>query len=220
MLASPRSIHDDLRTILTLASAAGHPPIDLPPGINLDLDETPTSAPASPGPHPMTTPRPRLLFLCTGNSARSILAEAIASVTYGHAFDAASAGSTPKGEPNPLALNTLARHGLPTDRWRSQSWNEFTDGAPFDLVITLCDSAARETCPVLPGGPPHVHWGFPDPPAAEDPEALFELVYLCLVEALGLLAKDDGRPLPDRAGEVALLVAAKFPGAARAAARS
>ncbi|MEM7227379.1 MAG: arsenate reductase ArsC [Planctomycetota bacterium] len=128
----------------------------------------------------MTT---RILFLCTGNSARSILAEVIANHRFGDALQAWSAGSQPKGTPHPLALETLDRHGLPTDAARSESWDMYRD-APFDLVVTLCDSAAAETCPVFPGAPIQVHWGLPDPPAADDPAAMFEQVFRTLVGAL------------------------------------
>ena len=105
-----------------------------------------------------------VLFLCTGNSARSILAEALLN-TLGaeHGFVAWSAGSTPSGRPHPDALRELARHGLPTGLWRSKSWSEFADGPEMDIVVTVCDSAASEACPVWPGAPVGVHWPAPDP---------------------------------------------------------
>lgn len=112
-----------------------------------------------------------VLFLCTGNSARSILAEALMNHVAGHAgkFRAYSAGSQPKGEVHPLALELLATSGLPTAGLRSKTWDEFAaDDAPqMDFVFTVCDNAANETCPVWPGHPVTAHWGVPDPAAAE-----------------------------------------------------
>ena len=110
----------------------------------------------------------RVLFLCTGNSARSIIAEAILNHVDSARFRAFSAGSFPKSTVHPLALETLAEHGLPIDGYRSKSWNEFaTPDAPrLDFVITVCDQAAGEVCPVWPGHPARVHWGIPDPAAA------------------------------------------------------
>ncbi len=152
----------------------------------------------------------RILFLCTGNSARSILAEAIANAMFGEAIIAASAGSNPKGEPHPLALKTIEERGLPGGHWRSKSWDEYRD-APFDLVVTLCDAAAKETCPVFPGAPVTTHWGFPDPPAADDPEATFEAVFDGLVEAMGTFVEDADSPVDVRAAQVAELVSRRFP---------
>lgn len=112
-----------------------------------------------------------VLFLCTGNSARSILAEAIMNdpaISRGR-FRAYSAGSHRKGEPNPFALELIGRNGLPTERLRSKSWDEFTArGAPeLDFVFTVCDQAAGEHCPFWPGQPMTAHWGIPDPAAVE-----------------------------------------------------
>lgn len=152
----------------------------------------------------------RILFLCTGNSARSILAEAIANAMFGEAIIGASAGSRPKGEPHPLALATLEERGLPAGHWRSKSWDEFRD-ASFDLVVTLCDAAAKEACPVFPGTPVTTHWGFPDPPAADDPEATFEAVFDGLVEAIGAFVEDADSPVDERAARVAELVSKRFP---------
>lgn len=152
----------------------------------------------------------RILFLCTGNSARSILAEAIANAMFGEAIIAASAGSRPKGEPHPRALKTLEDHGLPADHWRSKSWDEFRVSS-FDLVVTLCDAAAKETCPVFPGAPVTTHWGFPDPPVAADPEAMFETVFDGLVEAIGAFVEDGDSPVDVRATRVAELVRSRFP---------
>ncbi len=152
-----------------------------------------------------------ILFLCTGNSARSILAEVIANHRYGETIMACSAGSTPKSAPNPLALATLARHGLPTDEARSKSWNAYAQ-QPFDLVVTLCDSAAAEPCPAFPGAPVTTHWGFPDPPAAGDAESVFEMVFAALDEAIGAFARSDESNIQTRAEAVRATVAERFPG--------
>ena len=113
-----------------------------------------------------------LLFICTHNSARSILAEALLNSTGQGRFVAHSAGSQPRGEVQPLALETLRRMKLPTDVCRSKSWSEFAAvGAPqMDFVITVCDNAAGEVCPVWPGQPMTAHWGMPDPSAVTGSE--------------------------------------------------
>lgn len=116
------------------------------------------------------TVRPyRVLFLCTGNSARSVLAEATLRAWAGHRFEAFSAGSRPAGQVNPFALERLAAEGIPTTGLRSKSWDEFAvaDAAPMDLVVTVCDAAASEPCPVVFGDFLRVHWGLPDPAAIE-----------------------------------------------------
>jgi len=158
----------------------------------------------------MADDKTRILFLCTGNSARSILAEAIANELYGDELQASSAGSQPKGEPNPLAIATLERHGLPTAGLRSKSWDEFRD-EPFDLVVTLCDSAAKEHCPIFPGEGAKTHWGLPDPPASDNPDQTFDEVFDAIMDALKTFTAAPDYDLPARAEIVRRRVADRFP---------
>ncbi|GDX38836.1 arsenate reductase [Methylocystaceae bacterium] len=110
-----------------------------------------------------------ILFLCTGNTARSILAESIMRKDGDDYFDAFSAGSQPKGIINPYAIKTLEDYGYPTDGLRSKSWEEYaTPSAPvMDFVFTVCDNAAGEACPIWPGQPMTAHWGIEDPASVE-----------------------------------------------------
>lgn len=135
----------------------------------------------------------RVLFLCTGNSARSILAEALTNYLGEGRWRAASAGSHPTGRVNPNALEALRRHGVPAFGFASKSWDEFSGaGAPgFDVVITVCDNAAGESCPVWSGSPVVAHWGIADPASvdgdAAEVRAAFDRAYAELrrrIEAL------------------------------------
>jgi protein-tyrosine-phosphatase len=126
-----------------------------------------------------------VLFLCTGNSARSILAEAILNKEGAGRFRAFSAGSHPKGEVHPAALTLLHDLGYATDAFRSKSWGEFAvpSAPPLDFVFTVCDSAAGEICPIWPGQPMTAHWGIEDPAGAEgdrQPQAFREAFFALL----------------------------------------
>ena len=127
-----------------------------------------------------------ILFLCTGNSARSIIAEAIMNRVGSERFNAYSAGSHPRGEVNPHALALLKRLDYRTEQFRSKPWDEFArpDSPRLDFVITVCDSAAGEVCPIWPGQPMTAHWGMPDPAAVEGTPAE---VALAFAEAYRLL---------------------------------
>jgi arsenate reductase len=127
-----------------------------------------------------------VLFVCTGNSARSILAEGLMTALGRGRFVGHSAGSHPKEHPHPLALQTLAAHGIPTDGFRSKSWDEFAQpGAPaLDFVFTVCDQAAGEACPYWPGQPMTAHWGLPDPAAVQGSPAQQRKAFLDTFVAL------------------------------------
>lgn len=142
-----------------------------------------------------------ILFLCTGNSARSIMAEAYMNAKGAPAWRAFSAGSQPAGKPNPFAIETLSAHGLKAASPRSKSWHEFAapDAPVMDVVVTVCDNAAGEVCPVWPargGAPPRkLHWSFPDPAAATGPDAdkraAFDAVFADIRRAIdGFLAEN------------------------------
>jgi arsenate reductase len=133
-----------------------------------------------------------VLFLCTGNSARSILAEAILNFKGKPTFTAHSAGSHPSGTVRPEALRQLESARIPTEGLRSKSWQEFAKaGAPkLDFVFTVCDNAAKEACPVWPGEPLTAHWGVPDPAAvqgsAEQVQRAFRDAFFMLDRRIGL----------------------------------
>ena len=120
-----------------------------------------------------------VLFLCTGNSARSILAESILNREGAGKFKAFSAGSQPKGAVHPYAVDLLKKLNYPTDKLRSKNWDEFAvEGAPqLDFVFTVCDNATKEACPVWPGQPMTAHWGVPDPAGAVGAEAERRLAF-------------------------------------------
>ena len=123
-----------------------------------------------------------ILVLCTGNSARSILGEALFNHLGAGRVRAYSAGSKPAGRVNPVALGTLEKHGIAGTEARSKSWDEFavSGGLTFDFIFTVCDNAANEACPVWPGHPATTHWGIPDPAHVEPIEArreAFEAAY-------------------------------------------
>jgi arsenate reductase len=134
-----------------------------------------------------------VLFLCTGNSARSIMAEAIMNKLGAGKFRGYSAGSQPKGRVNPHTIQLLQSLGYETSGYRSKSWSEFAKpGAPaLDFVFTVCDNAAGETCPVWPGQPMTAHWGIPDPAEAEGSAAeialAFKNAYRMLFQRIGIL---------------------------------
>ena len=159
-----------------------------------------------------------VLFLCTSNSARSILAEAILNEVGKGRFQAFSAGSLPAGQVNPIALELLQRNRISTEGLRSKDWNEFSapDAPPLDFVFTVCDKAAGELCPVWPGQPMTAHWGVEDPVVAagspEDIQRAFSQAFMLLHRRISLfaclpLAKLEAQALKrelDQIGQTAL----------------
>ena len=137
-----------------------------------------------------------VLFLCTGNSARSILAEAYLNAKGKGRFRAFSAGSHPAGKVNPFAIATLRNHGIATEGLRSKNWDEFAaPGAPqLDYIFTVCDNAAAEACPLWPGHPVTEHWGVPDPAAVQGSDdakrRAFEETYEKLSSRIDALLRD------------------------------
>ena len=134
----------------------------------------------------------KVLVLCTGNSCRSIMAEALINTLHRGRYQAWSAGSHPTGHVHPRSIDTLKRHGIDPGQPRSKSWNEFVDER-FDLVITVCDQAAGESCPLFQGAPTKMHWSTPDPAKAigSDTEinAAFDQAFLMLKERVEHLGK-------------------------------
>jgi arsenate reductase (thioredoxin) len=127
-----------------------------------------------------------VLFLCTGNSARSILAESVLTKLGAGRFRSFSAGSQPKGQVHPVALEVLKNYHFPYEGYRSKSWKEFAsaDAPKMDFIITVCDNAAGESCPIWPGQPMTAHWGIEDPAAVEG-----EGQHMAFVEALGQMRR-------------------------------
>ena len=134
-----------------------------------------------------------VLFLCTGNSARSIMAEAILNHKGRGRFTAYSAGSHPSGQPRPEALRQIESVGMPTAGLRSKSWDEFSapEAPRLDFIFTVCDNAANEVCPYWPGQPMTAHWGIPDPAAVtgtpEEIARAFRYAFVVLDRRIGLL---------------------------------
>ena len=163
-----------------------------------------------------------VLFLCTGNSARSILAESILRKDGARRFRAFSAGSTPKGAVHPVALRVLERMDYPTDGMRSKSWMEFAapDAPTMDFVFTVCDNAAGEACPIWPGQPMTAHWGIEDPAAVEgtelEKEAAFTAAFRYMKNRIGVfislpLNKIDKLSLGTRLREIGRFDGATHP---------
>ena len=149
-----------------------------------------------------------ILVLCTGNSARSILGEVLINHLDSERFQAFSAGSKPVGRVNPGAIAKLEREGLSTQGLSSKSWDEFAraDSPKIDLVITVCDSAAGESCPIWPGHPAVVHWGIPDPAHADDIDTAFDRAYDSLRRRITAMAELDLEDLDNTAIVDALTV--------------
>jgi len=135
-----------------------------------------------------------VLFLCTGNSCRSIMGEALLNHIGHGRFSSRSAGSHPTGTVHPQSLALLARKGIPTEGLHSKSWDALGD-TPVDIVITVCDSAAGEACPLFPGAPVKAHWGMPDPAHATGTEAeitqAFEAAFALLEKRIGAMSALD-----------------------------
>jgi arsenate reductase (thioredoxin) len=155
------------------------------------------------------------VFLCTGNTPRSIIAEAILRLEGGGHFRTFSAGSHPKGEVNPFALKVLESYDYPIDGLRSKSWDEFSGpGAPvMDFVFTVCDDAAAETCPVWPDHPMTAHWGIDDPAAVTGPDIEKEKAFVLAIKYLKTrislflslpLAKIDAMALGSKLQEIGM----------------
>lgn len=138
----------------------------------------------------MSDKKYNVLFLCTGNSARSIMAEALVTTMGKGRFQGYSAGSHPGGTVNPFAVEQIKATGYPLDKLRSKSWDEFSlpDAPQMDFIVTVCDNAAGETCPYWPGHPLTAHWGFEDPAAAtgsdEEKRAVFNKVYRQIMQRM------------------------------------
>lgn len=143
----------------------------------------------------------KILYICTHNRCRSILSEAITRQRAGDLLDARSAGSQPAGEVHPLSLRYLAQRGYRTEGLQSQSWDAFEDFAP-DLVVTVCDSAAGEACPLYFGKSVKVHWGLSDPSKIEGSEAELEQAFMACIDEIErrvdqLIELAKGRPSPE-----------------------
>ena len=162
----------------------------------------------------MSSSNLHVLFLCTGNSARSIIAEGILRKLGGDTFFSYSAGSQPAGKPNPYALAVLRDHDIDISFARSKRWDEFanSDAPKMDLIITVCDNAAGETCPVWPGHPSMAHWGVPDPAIMqgghEDILATFQRTYLEMEVRINMLleAKPTAKTIGDLARSISQAV--------------
>ena len=127
--------------------------------------------------------RSKILFVCTHNRCRSVLGEVIANTKHSDIFEAYSAGSAPAGEVHPLTLRYLKARDLPVEGLKSQSWDDFEDEG-LDLVITVCDSAANEICPLWMGETPRLHWGMPDPSRVEGSEQEVKRAFYNVMDAL------------------------------------